>query len=90
MTGVLGPLDFVLIALAGWINERLQLTLEYVLTENRVFKQQQGRKCLRLMDEQRRLLAVKGRALGRKVLNEVATDTIMNQITCAAGPGQHW
>ena len=81
MSGAVGPLNFVLIALAGWMNQRQQLVVYFLLAENRILKQQLGRKRLRLTDEQRRLLAVKGRALGRKVLNEVATivtpDTIM-------------
>jgi hypothetical protein len=81
MSGSVGPLDFVLIALAGWMNEHQQQVVPYLLAENRILKQQLGKKRLRLTDEQRRLLAVKGRALGRRVLSEVASivtpDTIL-------------
>ena len=51
------------------------------LEDNRTFKQQMRRRKLRLTDAQRARLAVKEKALGRKVLNEVANivtpDTIM-------------
>lgn len=81
MSGAVGPLNFVLIALAGWMNQRQQLVVYFLLAANRILKHQLDRKRLRLTDEQRRLLAVKRGALGRKVLNAVATivtpDTIM-------------
>ena len=55
--------------------------IEYLLEENRTFKQQMRKRKLRLTDAQRARLAVKGKALGRKILNEVANivtpDTIM-------------
>jgi hypothetical protein len=82
MWGSVGPLDFVLVALAGLMSQHQQQVVFYLLAENRILKQQLGRKRLRLTDEQRRLLAVKGRALGRRVLGEVASivtpDTILH------------
>jgi putative transposase len=49
--------------------------------ENRVLKEQMKERRLRLTDDQRRRLAVKGRRLGRRVLRQVATivtpDTIL-------------
>ena len=41
--------------------------------ENRVLKQQLGRKRLRLTDDQRRRLAVRGKAIGRRALAEIAS-----------------
>ena len=43
--------------------------IEYLLEENRTFKQPMRGRRLRLTDAQRARLAVKGKALGRKVLN---------------------
>lgn len=63
---------FIVVALAGWINRYQQDIIDYLLEENRVFKQQlQGRR-LQLSDKDRRRLAAKTNALGRPVLNEIA------------------
>ena len=77
----LQPWQILLAALAGWVNRHQQHIIEYLQEENRVLKAQLGGKRLRLTDNQRRRLAVKGKAIGYKVLSEVATlvtpDTIM-------------
>ena len=65
-------LRFVLLLFAGLVNRHQQSVIDYLLEENRVLRQQLGRKRLRLTDDQRRRLAVKGKLLGRKVLNKVA------------------
>jgi len=66
---------------AGWINRHQQQVIDYLLEENRVLREQLGGRRLRLTDEQRRRLAVKGKALGRKALREIAgivtPDTIL-------------
>jgi hypothetical protein len=71
----------LLAALAGWINRHQQAVIEYLREENRVLKGQLGGKRTRLTDDQRRRLAVKGKAIGRRALAEVATlvtpDTIL-------------
>ena len=55
--------------------------IEYLLEENRVLREQMGKRRLRLTDDQRRRLAAKGVALGRRLLNHLATivtpDTIL-------------
>src|SRR3982750_2369576 len=73
MPKVLDPFRFLLIALAGWMNQRQQLTIEYLREENRVLREQLGGQRLRLNDDQRRRLAAKAKGLGRKLLAEVAT-----------------
>jgi hypothetical protein len=73
MSRVLDPFRFVLIAVAGWMNERQLQMIEYLREENRVFREQLGDRHLRLDDDQRRRLAVKAKGLGRKLLAEVAT-----------------
>ncbi len=55
--------------------------IEYLNAENRVLREQLGGRRLRLTNDQRRRLAVKGKALGRKLLMDVAgivtPDTIL-------------
>jgi putative transposase len=67
--------------MAGWITRQQEAFIEYLREENRVLKQQLGRRRLRLTDDQRRRLAVRGRAIGRLALAEVASivtpDTIL-------------
>ena len=81
MPADLHPLRFLLLAVSGWAHQEQQHTIDYLVEENRVLKEQfKGRK-LRLSDDQRRRLAAKGKQLGRRLLNRVATivtpDTIM-------------
>ena len=81
MSFILQPWHFFLIGLSGWINRQQQRTIEYLITENQVLRGKVGKKRILLNDNQRRRLAVKGRLLGRKLLQEVATivtpDTIL-------------
>ena len=78
----LDPLRFVLIGLAGWVNEQQRDVIDYLQEENRVLLEQRGNKRLRLSDEQRRRLAVKAKKLGRKALFDVASlvtpDTLLD------------
>src|SRR6516225_6250456 len=64
-----------------WINRSQQEAIEYLPAENQILAEQLRGKRLRLTDEQRRKLAIRGKALGRKLLGEVATivtpDTIL-------------
>ena len=64
MSPVLQPFHVLSVILAGWANRHQQRVIEYLLEENRVFKQQMRRHRLRLTDAQRARLAVKGKALG--------------------------
>ena len=73
MSGVLDPFRFVLIAVAGWMNQRQLQVIDYLHEENRVLREQLGGRRLRLNDDQRRRLAAKAKGLGRKLLAEVAT-----------------
>src|ERR1700756_3072575 len=73
MKKVFHPFHFVLIALAGWMNQRQYQLIDYLREENRVLCEQLGGRRLRFNDDQRRRLAVKAKGLGRKLLAEVAT-----------------
>jgi transposase InsO family protein len=61
------------VALAGWLNQQQQDIVAYLSEENRVLREQLKGKRLRFTDDQRRRLAAKGKALGRKVLGQVCT-----------------
>ena len=81
MTADCYPLRVLLMSLAGWVHREHQRTIEYLIEENRVLKEQLKGRRLRLTDDQRRRLAAKGKRVGRRVLDRVATivtpDTIM-------------
>src|SRR3954470_11738348 len=70
---VLDPFRFVLIALAGWMNQHQQQIIEYLREENRMLREQLGDRRLRFNDDQRRRLAAKAKGLGRQLLAEVAS-----------------
>jgi hypothetical protein len=56
MPRVLDPIQFVMIALAGWMNQRQLQTLEYLREENRVLREQLGERRVRFNDDHRRRL----------------------------------
>ena len=62
-------LHFLLLVLAGWVNRQQQGVIDYL----RVLRAQLRGKRLRFSDNDRRRLAVKAKALGRKALDQVAS-----------------
>jgi len=81
MNFVLQPWQLLAVILTGWLNRQQQAVIDFLLTEVQVLKETHGKRRILLSDDQRRRLAVKGRALGRKALQEIATlvtpDTIL-------------
>lgn len=73
MKPILHPWQLLLLILAGWINNRQQEAIDYLLTENRILKEKLGKNRILLNDDQRRRLAIKGKILGRKMLDQLAT-----------------
>ena len=69
----LQPLQLLLAILAGWMNEHQARAIDYLREENRVLREQLKGKRIRFTNAQRRRLAAKGKALGRKLLGEIAT-----------------
>src|SRR6188474_348108 len=69
----LDPFRFLLIAVAGWMNQHQLLDIDYLREENRILREQLGGRRLRFTDGQRRRLATKAKGLGRKLLAEFAT-----------------
>ena len=72
MRNVLNPFRFVVIAVAGWMNQKQQYAIDYLREENRVLREQLGSRRLRFTDDQRRRLAAKAKLVGRRILNEIA------------------
>jgi putative transposase len=73
MQAGLNPFNFLIISIAGWMNQRQQQVIEYLVEENRVLREQIGNRRMRFTDNQRCRLAVKAKRLSRKVLAQVAT-----------------
>ena len=72
MLRVLDPFRFVLIAVAGWMNQWEYQMIDYLREENRVLREQLGPRGLRFNDDQRRRLAVKAKGLTRRLLEEMS------------------
>ena len=75
-------LQFLLVALAGWINQQQRDVIEYLQAENRVLREQLGSRRLRFTDDQRIGLAAKAKRVGRRVLHQV--DIIVSPDTLLA------
>ena len=73
MRTLIQPWQILVAAMAGWMTRHHEAAVEYLREENRILKQQLGRRRLRLTDAQRRRLAVRGKAVGRRGLMDVAS-----------------
>jgi transposase InsO family protein len=75
------PLRILFLSVTGWVHRQQQEVVDYLVEENRVLREQIGERKLRLTDDQRRRLAAKGKRLGRRILQQVASivspDTIL-------------
>jgi hypothetical protein len=75
------PLQFLLVVFAGWVNRHQAEVVAYLQEENRVLREHLGGRRLRFTGAQRRRLAAKGRAVGRRTLEKLAglvtPDTIL-------------
>src|SRR5439155_15828806 len=73
MRASLDPFSFLVVSIAGWMNQHQHHVIEYLIEENRVLRDQIGDRRMRFNDNQRRRLAAKAKKLGRKLLAEMAT-----------------
>ena len=78
MRTLLQPWQILVAAMAGWITRQHEAAVEYLREENRVLKQQLGRRRLRLTDAQSRF--------GKRPENSPRTTT-KNGITRGSGTG---
>ena len=81
MSCLLTPWPILLAVLCGIVNHRQQPIIEFQNAQIETLLKKPGKKRLLLDDNQRRLLAVKAHAIGRKALLELTTiftpDTIL-------------
>src|SRR5947209_14366425 len=73
MDSGLNPFSFLVVSIAGWMNQHRQHVVEYLVEENRVLREQIGNRRMRFTDSQRCRLALRAKKLSRKVLAQVAT-----------------
>ena len=67
------PLQFLVVAVAGWINQQQRDVIAYLQEENRVLREQLSPRRLRCTDAQRHRLAAQARTRGRRALAEIET-----------------
>ena len=60
MPNLLHPWQLLSVVIAGILNDQHRRVIDYQRDENRVLRQQLGKRRLRLTDDQRRKLAAKG------------------------------
>jgi hypothetical protein len=82
------PLAFLLLLFSGWINRQQQAVIDYMREENRILRAAYSPKRVRLTDDQRRRLAVTGKALGRRRLADVAGSTPPIAAAASVGPAR--
>jgi len=73
MSFILQPWQLLFIVFASWVHRKQQKIIEFYQAELKAVMDAQGKKRLLLTDDHRRLLAVKGKSLGRKALMELTT-----------------
>jgi putative transposase len=67
------PLQVLLLMFAGWINRQQLQVIGYLQAENRLLKARLGNQRLRFTDAERRWLARKAHAIGRRALSDLET-----------------
>src|SRR3989454_5913148 len=72
MHAYLNPFSFLVVSVAGWMNQHQQQVIEYLIEENRVLREQIGNRRMRFTDNQRCRLAARAKKLSRKILEQVA------------------
>src|SRR2546426_8093222 len=73
MHACLNPFSFLVVSVAGWMNQHQQHVVEYLTEENRLLREQIGNRRMRFTDNHRCRLAARAQTLSRKILEHVAT-----------------
>ena len=63
MSQPITPFLYLVTLVSGWINRHQLEVIEYLREENRALRRQIGKRRLRLTDDERRRLAVRGKKL---------------------------
>jgi transposase len=81
MPFLLQPFHLMLLVLSEFVRKEQEKRIEFLLLENQILRKKIGGKRVLLTDDQRRRLAVKGKVLGRRQLEQVSVvaqaDTIL-------------
>jgi hypothetical protein len=72
--------QLLLVCLAGWVNGHQLDVIACIQEENSVLKSKLKGRRICITDDERRRLAVKGKALGNRMLREVASIVTPNTI----------
>jgi hypothetical protein len=68
-------LSFLLMIAAGWVHRHQLIVIEFLQAENRLLKERLRGRRIRFTDAERALLARKAKAVGRKALLELDSNT---------------
>ena len=66
MVATLFPLQYLVVTLALWLNRQQQEVIDYLKEENRLLKAKHGDRRIQFTDAERRRLAIRAKAVGRK------------------------
>ena len=73
MVATLFPLQYLVVTLALWLNRQQQEVIDYLKEENRLLKAKLGDRKIQFTDVERRRLAIRAKAIGRKLLGKLET-----------------
>ena len=67
MTFILQPWQLFFLVFSSWVNRYQQQMIDFYVSQTKTLLESQGKKRILLNDDQRRVLAVKGKALGERL-----------------------
>ena len=80
------PWQFIVVAIAGWMNRQQQDVIAFLRMENRILREKLGHKRIILNDSQKRRLATAAAKLPRELLCQSGTlfspDTLLRWHCC--------
>src|ERR1019366_6077719 len=76
MTAPANLLQFLLLGVSGWLQRSQASAIEYLKTENRMLRKRLGERRVLFTDAERRELAKKAKAVGRKGLGDLENGVV--------------
>ena len=73
MVASIFPLQYLIATFALWLNRQQQEVIDYLKAKNGLLKAKLGDRKIRFTDAERRRLAVRAKAIGRKLLSQLET-----------------
>ena len=83
MVATLFPLQYLIATLALWLNRQQQEVIDYLKAENGLLKAKLADRKIQFTDAECRRLAVRAKAIGRKLLSQL--ETLVTPDPCCAG-----